>query len=396
MGDDLILGATLHELRRTVKDANISILSNNPYETEKRHGGEVVLFSLEALSRQILLRFLARFLRSFRRYLLPIPPDAFRRLITCLRNTDLFLSLGGGYLNDYSMFLTHFRLAELAVIGLLRRPLILYAHEIGPLHRVSLRALARLALKFVTYASVRDESSFSVLADLGVARQRLALTADAGWLYEPRTTWQRKTRETRDGLVIALSLMPFQVVANVDYWKSKKHLNPNSINEELTSKIVACLDFLPDRVKRIAFLSMSSGDIRLAKRLQELLGQRVPVDILSDLESQYSALAISDILVGMRMHAIVMAAQMNVPPVALALLPKMRDLMNALGLSENVAEAFPFETARYRDTLLRTLRARDKIRELLNTRVADLRERAGLSTRLVRALPMNRTKTTMC
>jgi len=125
LGDDLILSAGLRDLRGVLRTAKITILSNNPQETADRHPGEAVFFSPEALLRQLVLRPLIHLSRAHRRYLLPVSGRSIVGLLRSLKCGDLFVSFGGGYLNDYSKFVTHLRLLELIFLTLLRRPVLL-------------------------------------------------------------------------------------------------------------------------------------------------------------------------------------------------------------------------------------------------------------------------------
>ena len=50
LGDDLILRSALAQFRRVLGNVEITVLSNNPYETASRHGGEVIVFSGSTLS----------------------------------------------------------------------------------------------------------------------------------------------------------------------------------------------------------------------------------------------------------------------------------------------------------------------------------------------------------
>ena len=277
LGDDLILESALAQFRRILGNVEITVLSNNPFETASRHKGEVVVFSAEALFRQVILRALSHVSSYHRRYILPIPRDSFRRLLVSLWKSDLVVSLGGGYLNDYSKFLTHSRLVELFLIGLFRKRLVLYAHEIGPLRRLSLRLLARLALRYVTYATVRDEKSVEVLSGLGILNERVKVTADEGWVYDPNIppAIHSDDDSARGELTVAVNLMPFQVVANVFRSSTTKRLSDEKLNDQILSLILSCLDSLAPGRRRFLLLPMSSQDLTICSKLQALLRGRV-------------------------------------------------------------------------------------------------------------------------
>jgi len=386
LGDDLILRSALAQLRKALKDVEITLLSNDPYETAARHRGEVVIFSAEALLRQIILRVLSRVSGYHRRYLLPIPGHSFRRLLVSLWKSDLVISLGGGYLNDYSKFLTHSRLAELFLIGLCRKRLVLYGHEIGPLRRLSLRLLARLALRFVTYATVRDEKSVEVLSGLGILNERVKVTADEGWAYDPNIPRAIHSDENsvRGELVVAVNLMPFQVVANVFRSTTTKRLSDEKLNDHILSLILSCLDSLAPGRRRFLLLPMSSQDSTFCSKLEAMLRGRVPCEVVNDLDSQYRALARSQILVAMRMHTIMMAAQMNVPPIAIGILPKSFRIMRDIGMSEYALEGPRPDAREFQDTVNRALQNSESTKALMNDRVIGLRDRASLNAKIVR------------
>jgi polysaccharide pyruvyl transferase WcaK-like protein len=388
LGDDLILRSALAQFRKALEDVEITVLSNNPYETAARHRGEVVLFSAEALLRQIILRLLSQVSTLHRRYLLPIPRNSFRCLLVSLWKSDLVISLGGGYLNDYSRFLTHSRLLELLFIGLCRKRLVLYAHEIGPLRRASLRLLARLALRFVTYATVRDERSSEVLSGLGIFNERVRVTADEGWAYDPRISSASQCNIDRAAgeLVVAVNLMPFQVVANVFQSKNIKRLNVEALNDHVLSVVYGSLDSLSPCRVRLLLLPMSSQDFKICSKLQVLLHGRVQCEIFNDLDSQYAALARSQIVIGMRMHTIMMAAQTNVPPIAIGILPKLFEVMKGIGLSQYAITGLRLDATEFQNIVKRALQNPSSTRTLINDRVTALKKRASLNAKIVRAI----------
>jgi len=392
LGDDLILRAALRQLRATMEDVEIILHSNNPWATAAEHKGEAVVFSAEALVRQIILRFLLRLSKSYRKYLLPIPGDSFRRLALSVRNSDVVVSLGGGYLNDYSKFLTHFRLAELALMGLCGKPLIIYGQEIGPLRPLSLRMLARLALRFVVHATVRDEESVRVLSGLGLPAKRITRTADESWTYDP--TGELKLNadagKEADYPVVAVNLMPVQVVANALRSTGKEDVNAKHLNDQILSSIAAGLYALTGTGRRVAFISMSPQDAKIGLRLQALLRGRVPCEVLTDLDSQYAALAQARALIGMRMHTIIMAAKMNVPPIAISLLPKLSKTMDELGLREHTVQGFPFDAEEFQNLFNRVVQGRGgdraAVMAITGLRVRESERKAALNAQIVKAI----------
>ena len=341
LGDDLILSAALARLRRTIKDAQIKVLSSDPIETRARHEGVVVYFSAEALVRQFIIRFLIPFSKPHRKYVLAVPRNSHLTTFKGLWRADLVVSLGGGYLNDYSKFLTHLRFLELIFVGLLWKPLLLYSHGIGPLQRRTLRILARFAFKFVSYATVRDRASLKLLSELGFPKLKAAITADESWVGGPQESLRQNPLGDKKSNNLAISLMPLQEVTNLPFGSfGRAVIDAEQANQQVLSGIVTSIEQPDLKVRRIFFFSMRSQDTGMALRLQSLIGSQIPVEILDDTDSQYRALARSRVLIAMRAHPIIMAAQMNVPTIAISIFPKVRDLMIDLGTNRHAATTY--------------------------------------------------------
>jgi len=380
LGDDLILRAALYSIRRSFPDAEVIVLSNNPYETARRHPGERICFSPEALVRQVLLRFVSRISEAYRSYVLDIPGDTFSRVLFALRKGSLFLSLGGGYLNDNSRTpYPQLRLAELAAFGLCGRKLVMCAQEVGPFTRMSSILLAKLAMKTLTYATVRDTKSLGVMSDLGFPKERMAITADESWAYDRVTSTRsivNRRRKGTQGYSIGVNLLPIQIVLStclgdrqIEYMATKK-------NAQILAAISNLFDMPEYKQRQVSFLSMSSADAFMAERLRSILRGRTKVHVVSDLDSQYGVLARSDILIGMRMHSIIMAGQAGVPPIAIVTAPKVRETMSDLGLSEYALDIQDLTTERLLTLLSHATTHSEKIRHLLRDRIKRLNERA--------------------
>ncbi len=389
LGDDLILRAALAQIRKRIPSARFTILSSNPYETARRHPRYPVYFSIEALVRQVILRLVTPFLLSLRAHTLPLRRNDFRETLNAIRRADMIVSLGGGYLNDYSRYLTYFRFAEFILFGLLRKPLVLLAHEIGPLRRLFLRLVAKLALKFVTYATLRDRRSIRVLTSLGFAMRYLRHTADLSWAYEP--PMKSRNHSTKEaGIVVALSLLPFHVISGAVGSMVTMAKTAEKIDQQLLSGIASWLVDPALKVRRVAFLSMSSADARLAGHLLQSLAGKIPVDIVTDLESQYEAVTGSHVLVAMRLHPIVMCAQLGVPSIALWPSSKIEDTLTDLALEDSKVQGFPLDTSKLSTLVHQMLvegpRGKTHVIRAMPERVAELKLRAERNAIIVEAI----------
>lgn len=147
-GDDAVCYAILEALRNYCPEAEPVVLSNDPEETERRFG-----------------------VRAVNRW---HPYD----IITTLASSDLLISGGGSLLQDITSrngILYYLGVLEMAYR--LRIPTLIYAQGIGPIQLERNRGLTARALNKAACVTVRDDASKRFLKDIGV-QAPLIQTAD--------------------------------------------------------------------------------------------------------------------------------------------------------------------------------------------------------------------------
>lgn len=160
-GDEAILQSIVATLTARAaargEELSFTVLSADPSETKRRYG-------VDAVGRTNL-----------------------RQIMRALFHADIFISGGGGLLQDT----TGRRLSIAYYLGLVLlariffKPVVFYAQGIGPVTRGFNRLLVRLIANFATMVTVRDEASLKELVKLGVTRPPLSLTADPAFMLEP-------------------------------------------------------------------------------------------------------------------------------------------------------------------------------------------------------------------
>lgn len=290
-GDEAVLSATIAELRRRLPAAEPVVLSADPAATEAMHA----------------VRALPRW-----------PLSALRRAIA---SGDLLLSGGGSLLQNatssrsLAYYLLTFRLARAAGV-----PWIIHAQGLGPLRGWWARRAAAGALGGAAAVTLRDEQSLRRALALGVPAERLTLTADPAFLLEPVSA----------GAVDALLAEagpggegPW-VGLVVREWRGAREALP-ALAE----------------VGRIATEHWGARPVIVPFRLPEdravshELAAVVPGATLLDRELHPRALmgliGRLDLLVAMRLHALIFAAAQAVPAVGLSYDPKVEALCTEAG-----------------------------------------------------------------
>ena len=266
-GDEAILAGMLRSLRLERGDLEVTVLSGNPGRTQRAHG-------VAAISRSRPLG-----------------------LLRAIRAADGVISGGGSLLQDRTSFRPVAYYAGVTQLARwLRRPYVVYAQGLGPIQRRVNRRLAAAALNHAGYCSLRDEASLALARELGVRRQ-IDLVPDPALALEPPAV------APGGHLLVAVRAWDTPIPHLVSLRDALRELS----------------DELP-----ILVLPMH-GDTDLAASREVIAGIR-RADVLapdSTLDEQLAAIGSARLVVGMRLHALVLAAAAGVPAVAVSYDPKV-------------------------------------------------------------------------
>lgn len=331
VGDELILSSIVHNLRR-VGEWRIFVLSSNPAKTSST-------YNVRAVNRSS-------------------PRDVLR----VLRGADLLISGGGSLFQDVTSsgsLLYYLGLIDLAQT--MHKKVMVYAQGIGPINNSFNRILTSHVLNNVHLITVRDEDSIKELKNLGVHRPEIVLSADPVFCYaDVRTHLEQMRRERRIGVCIRR-------------WPRAPHL-PRVVAEasdELISKLGVEIVFYPfhpdDRSLSYEVLGMMERDAQVCE-------EKNPLEF-SSLINQV------DLVVGMRLHSLILAAANYIPMVGISYDPKVNSLIRYVGqrLAGQIENLTAQELAHTTEVVFR---ARDEYRRRLEKFVPYLRKRAEINHRL--------------
>ncbi len=231
-----------------------------------------------------------------------------RELMEAIKRCDVFLSGGGSLLQDVtSVRNVVYYTGVLRMARLSGKPAMMYAQGVGPLRSPIARKLARMAFQSAEIATVRDPQSAQLLREIGV-RRAVEITADPVWNLAPAPGIARASKRW----VVALRSWP-------------------DADERAIPDIIAALrDAATSRDATLKFLPMQPG------RDDEILDGLVEADEKLSTNgkspAQIVALAGSgDLMIAMRLHALIFAASQGLATVALNYDPKVSALATLLG-----------------------------------------------------------------
>ncbi|MEP7081614.1 MAG: polysaccharide pyruvyl transferase CsaB [Chloroflexota bacterium] len=267
-GDEAILSAMVADLRRLDPRLELVVISGDPAETSRRH-------RVRAIGRGLV--------------------EAIRGLL----RSDGLVSGGGGLLQDRTSTRSLVYYAGLMLLAVaLRRPVYVYAQGIGPVEGRVARAVAGLALRLATYVSVRDQGSLDAARSLGAGD--VEVTADPAIGLGPPAS---RTARTRPTILVAVRPAPRWV--------------------QIEDAFVAALRRLGESHGLVFVAMHPAQDGPLATRLAARVGPYAIVADYADLEALMGHIGSAELVIGMRLHALILAATAGVPFVAVSYDPKV-------------------------------------------------------------------------
>jgi polysaccharide pyruvyl transferase CsaB len=243
-----------------------------------------------------------------------------------IRNSDLLISGGGSLLQDVTSGRSIFYyLGIMQLACWLGRPIMLYAQGIGPIHSHVARTFMKHIGNCIECGTVRDEGSLAELAGLGVVRPAVAVTADPVLALTPKSV----SAGAGHDLIKELGLRgegPL-IGFSVREWQGREHYK--NVFAAVADRLVV------ETGARILFIPMQwPDDVQAARLVADRMQQ--PHGIIEkkcDTSELLSLVRNFDLLVGMRLHALIFAAIMERPFVGVSYDPKIDRFLETLGES---------------------------------------------------------------
>jgi polysaccharide pyruvyl transferase CsaB len=293
-GDEAVLAAMTQQIGALAPGAEFTATSGAPAQTEAQY----------ASCREYSLRAVAR--------------DDLKSLWREIKNCDVFLSGGGSLLQDVTSLRNIIYYTSLIrMAGIARKPAMIYAQGIGPLKKPLSQKLTRLALnhKNTRVITVRDPQSKALLQKIGV-RKAIEVTADPVWALEARG----ERHEAR-----GVGLSPRVWMVSLRSWLDES--TPNA-EAALLGAIRAAAEKEKATLRFLAMQPARDGALMASLGVQK--DEILETEKLSPREIMTLA-GRCDLMIAMRLHALIFAAAQGVPCVAISYDPKVSSLAKLIG-----------------------------------------------------------------
>lgn len=288
-GDEAILTSMLGSLREHIPGLETTVISGNPTLTAAQH-------RVKAIGRTDL-------------------PG----IIGALRNSDLLLSGGGSVLQDVTSSRSLMYYLGIVILArLCGAKVMFFGQGVGPIRRPFNRLVTSLVANRVDLITVREDASRRTLRELGVHHPPIRVTADQVFCLQPAPGARAEAILIREGI---FSLDRPRVGIALREWQGM---------QDYKRAVAQTADRLVERHGvQIVFLPLQRpADMPVAREVAGLM--KTPALVLAGDYGAQEILALTgkmDLIIGMRLHALIFAAVQGVPMVGVVYDPKVEDFL---------------------------------------------------------------------
>ena len=303
--------------------------------------------------------------------------DSFK-ILREIAGADLLMFGGGSLIHDLTPYNLPFLFFWHFWAKLLRKKVCYFSMGVGPLKASFGKKLARFFLKRADGLFVRDNRGLEICRSLGL--ENAVLTADAAFAVRQKNQCGQQT--LRDIGVLTgeyFCVTGSQWFESSNFWKREK-MDFSRQTQEMAEMIRAAAAELK---KTAVFVPTVMHDLALAENLKHLLPE-IDFRIAPanwNCKQMAEILENASMLIGVRMHSIILSARQGVPYVALIYDEKVQQLLIRL---DGQDLALPLEDASPAQ-VVEKIRSWDSLKtERLLQRVEELRESVERSAGSVR------------
>lgn len=291
-GDEAVLDSILDALKKKCKGQKleITVLSNEPDKTSS-------LYNIKAINRWDM-----------------------KAIYKEIKKCDLLISGGGSLLQDVTSNKTvPYYLFIIKIAQLYKKDIVFYSQGYGPVNKKHNKYLIKRVLNKVDHIFVRDRNSKKALLDIGIKTPPIIVAADPvlGMVADRQADISARELIKKHGSKrkrVGIYLRP---------WK----------NDQLLIKKINTLAAMLDKMGFDIFLipMQDPDDVEFLKKIAP---DKLPIHKVTDklsIDEVFSLTGQMDMVIGMRLHALIMATAQGVPTVGLSYDPKVDDFMDMIG-----------------------------------------------------------------
>lgn len=287
-GDDAILMAILDNLRTYKQDIKILVLSKNPEETKRIYGVDTAY------------RF------------------NFSEVVKAMKNSKLFLNGGGNLIQDESSSRSlMYYLATIWMAKKLGLKVMLYSNGIGAINKKINRLITSRVINEADIITLREEKSLKELESLHITKPQVIVTADPAFTLAPCRDEEAFSILAAEGILKTKPL----VGISVRKWKDF---------QSYIKQVAEAADYMVEKleVQPVLIPMHYPHDVEICNTIASMMKHQ-PI-IIKNKYSVSQTLGIiknMDMIIGMRLHALIYGASLQVPVLGLIYDPKVEGFL---------------------------------------------------------------------
>lgn len=257
---------------------------------------------------------------------------------------------------------------------------------VGPVNTPRGQAMLRDLCELMSFITVRDSDSLSILRSIGVQNPRIMVTADAALGVQPCSRERTDEILTSCGLTGATEILALNISAYLDTWAAADH-TPMGKERFIAIYVEALNEVLSTLKVPALFVCTQHHDVGVTKEIMSALRSPERVAMVSNRELNHfeikGVLSRVSLLFGMRLHAIILAASERTPVAALPHQPKVSHFLRTLGLEQQALLFRDFSAKAMTDHLLSSWTQRNALRDTLKREIPEQIRRSEIAAKLV-------------
>ncbi|WP_027398790.1 polysaccharide pyruvyl transferase CsaB [Anaerovorax odorimutans] len=351
IGDESILTAVIASLRDKLDDIDITVLSQNPESTIEK-------YNVKSVNRK-----------------------SFKAIIKAVRKCDLLISGGGSLLQDTTSkksIIYYLMIMWLAKI--FRKKIFIYSQGIGPIISKINRRLTAETLKTVSGIVVRDEASKELLIEIGVNSNKIFVTADpvlrikkADLSIGRKILEKAGYTEDENKITVGFAIREKKIHSN---FVDEICISINKLVEEYNAQIVLIPFHFSEDMAVLEEIKLRLGDMVICIKQKYLT------------EEMLSIIGNMDVLVGVRLHALIHAAIMEVPMIAISYDPKINSFMHSLDMKA-MCSMYDFKSEFFIEEFDKTVKESEMIKNNIKSKIDKLIKKLDTNEDMIKKIMKN-------
>jgi len=362
-GDEAILASTLKLIKKKYPDSKVTVFANNPELIKS-------IYSVNTIPKG----------ESFLSF-----GKSFFTILRSIRNCDLLIWGGGQLIQDTSsQFYIPNHIWRFFIANLFKKKVIVFAIGASHLKTNFSKFLVKSQLKKAKKISVRDKESAEVLLDLGLSEERINILYDPALIlrdYDRKLGLKLLKKIGVDLSKPVIGFAPRRLFHRSHglipmKYKVNWNLIPDKAKvefEHFKKEVAKCFNHVMSQFKaQILFIPMYKGpgqdDDRICQDIISLTRKKENSFQLPKKLTVYeiqSIISNLDLVIGVRMHAIILSATCGVPLIGINYAPKGRSFIKMIGMEEFAINAEEFSADWLEGRIKRCLDNSDSIKKEL-------------------------------